>query len=48
MGLDTGLISWAVNGLLVAYVSLPSFIVTMGMLDMAHGLSYLTTGSQTV
>ena len=44
LGLGTGLICGAVNGLLVAYFSLPSFIVTLGMLEMARGLAYLTTG----
>lgn len=48
MGLGAGLICGAVNGLLVAYFSLPSFIVTLGMLEMARGLAYVTTGSQTV
>jgi ribose transport system permease protein len=48
MGLGTGLLCGAVNGLLVAYFSLPSFIVTLGMLEMARGLAYVTTGSQTV
>ena len=47
MGLATGLICGAVNGLLTAYFSLPSFIVTLGMLEMARGLAYMTTGSQT-
>ena len=48
MGLGTGLICGAVNGLFVAYFSLPSFIVTLGMLEMARGLAYVTTGSQTM
>ena len=48
MGLGTGLVCGAVNGLLVSYFSLPSFIVTLGMLEMARGLAYVTTGSQTV
>jgi ribose transport system permease protein len=48
MGLGAGLICGALNGLLVAYFSLPSFIVTLGMLEMARGLGYLTTGSQTI
>ena len=48
MGLCTGLICGAVNGLFVAYFSLPSFIVTLGMLEMARGLAYVTTDSQTV
>ena len=48
LGLGTGLACGAVNGLLVAYFSLPSFIVTLGMLEMARGLAYLTTDSQTM
>lgn len=47
-GLAAGLVCGSVNGLLTAYFSLPSFIVTLGMLEMARGLAYLTTGSQTV
>jgi len=48
MGLAAGLLCGSVNGALVAYLSLPSFIVTLGMLEMARGLAYLTTDSQTV
>lgn len=48
LGIGTGLICGSVNGLLVAYFSLPSFIVTLGMLEMARGLAYVTTNSQTV
>ncbi|MGI9260828.1 MAG: ABC transporter permease [Woeseiaceae bacterium] len=48
MGLAAGLVCGSVNGLLVAYLSLPSFIVTLGMLEMARGLAYITTDSQTV
>lgn len=48
MGIGTGLVCGSINGLLVAYFSLPSFIVTLGMLEMARGLAYVTTNSQTV
>ena len=48
MGLAAGLACGSLNGILVAYLSLPSFIVTLGMLEMARGLAYLTTNSQTV
>lgn len=48
MGVTAGLICGSVNGVLVSYLSLPSFIVTLGMLEMARGLAYLTTNSQTV
>ncbi len=37
VGLLTGLIVGAVNGVLVAYVAIPSFLVTLGMLGIAHG-----------
>ena len=43
-----GLACGAANGALVAWLAVPSFIVTLGMLEMARGLSYLATGSQTV
>ena len=45
--LGTGLICGALNGLVVARWALPSFIVTLGMLESARGTAYLTTNSQT-
>ncbi len=48
LGLGVGIICGSVNGILVSYFSLPSFIVTLGMLEMARGLAYMTTDSQTV
>jgi len=48
LGVGVGMICGAVNGVLVAYFSLPSFIVTLGMLEMARGMAYVTTESQTV
>jgi ribose transport system permease protein len=45
--LCTGLICGALNGLVVARWALPSFIVTLGMLEIARGAAYLTTNSQT-
>jgi len=47
LGVGAGVMCGAVNGVLVAYLSLPSFIVTLGMLEMARGLAYITTNSQT-
>jgi ribose transport system permease protein len=47
-GFVAGLLCGTLNGLLVAYFSLPSFIVTLGMLEVARGLAYVTTNSQTV
>ena len=48
LGVGVGIVCGAVNGILVSYFSLPSFIVTLGMLEMARGLAYVTTDSQTV
>ncbi len=48
VGLGAGLACGLVNGFLVAWFSLPSFIVTLGMLEMARGLAYLSSDSQTV
>jgi ribose transport system permease protein len=35
------------NGAISVYLRIPSFIVTLGMLEMARGLAYLATDSQT-
>ena len=48
LGISAGLLCGSMNGILVAYLSLPSFIVTLGMLEMARGLAYITTNSQTM
>jgi ribose transport system permease protein len=45
--LATGLVAGAVNGLVTVWFGVPSFIVTLGMLEIARGLAYLTTQSQT-
>jgi len=45
--LATGTICGALNGLLVTTWALPSFIVTLGMLEVARGSAYLVTNSQT-
>jgi ribose transport system permease protein len=37
----------ALNGLFIARWALPSFIVTLGMLEIARGAAYLVTASQT-
>lgn len=43
----TGLVCGAANASLIAYVGVPSFIVTLGMLEAARGATYLVTSSQT-
>lgn len=48
LGLLSGMLCGLFNGFVTAYFLVPSFIVTLGMLEMARGLAYLTTKSQTV
>ena len=45
--LGLGALAGALNGLVSVGLGIPSFIVTLGMLEVARGLAYLTTGSQT-
>jgi ribose transport system permease protein len=44
----TGLVCGLVNGLITVQWKLPSFIVTLGMLEIARGAAYLVTKSQTM
>lgn len=46
--LFVGLVCGAANGLIVIRWTLPSFIVTLGMLEAARGAAYLVTNSRTV
>jgi ribose transport system permease protein len=43
----TGLLAGFLNGLISVGLGIPSFIVTLGMLEIARGLAYLVTHSQT-
>ena len=43
-----GLLCGLVNGTVIARWGVPSFIVTLGMLEIARGGAYLVTGSQTL
>jgi ribose transport system permease protein len=45
--LGIGLVAGLLNGLVSVRLGIPSFIVTLGMLEIARGLSYLATRSQT-
>jgi ribose transport system permease protein len=45
--LGIGAVCGAVNGWVSVRLCVPSFIVTLGMLEIARGLAYLTTQSQT-
>ena len=46
--LAVGLVAGAINGLITVAWSLPSFIVTLGTLEIARGAAYLVTSSQSV
>jgi ribose transport system permease protein len=45
--LAIGLAAGTLNGIISVGLGIPSFIVTLGMLEIARGLAYLTTHSQT-
>jgi ribose transport system permease protein len=45
--LGVGLAAGSLNGTVSVQLGIPSFIVTLGMLEIARGLAYLTTHSQT-
>ncbi len=47
VSLACGLACGAFNGWLVVHWSVPSFIVTLGMMEAARGAAYLVTGSST-
>lgn len=46
MGLSSGLACGAVNGFFVAYVGMPSFVVTLGMLSVARSLAVVFSANQ--
>lgn len=45
-GLAAGLACGAFNGFFVAYVGMPSFVVTLGMLSIARSLAVVLSGNQ--
>jgi len=47
LAMITGGAAGLCNGMLSVRLRIPSFIVTLGMLEIARGLAYLVTGSQT-
>ncbi len=47
-GVLAGLACGLINGLFVSRFGLPAFIVTLGMLEMARGMAYVTSDSQTL
>lgn len=47
-GLATGAACGIVNGALIAYVGLPSFVVTLGMLSVARSLAVVLSGNRMI
>jgi ribose transport system permease protein len=47
LAMFTGLVIGAINGAVTVAWRLPSFIVTLGMLEVARGLAYIATDSRT-
>ena len=48
LGIFAGGCAGLVNGILGSYFRLPIFIVTLGMLEISRGMTYMITTSQTV
>jgi ribose transport system permease protein len=48
VGMLTGTLVGLVNGVITAKLRIPSFLVTLGMLGIARGISLTVTGTQTV
>lgn len=47
-GVAVGAVAGTINGVLIAYGRLAAFIATLGMMSVARGLVYLTTGANAV
>lgn len=47
LGLATGALCGLLNGIITVHGGIPSFIATLGMLEVARGASYLVTNSRT-
>ena len=47
-GLAAGALAGAVNGVLIAYVKLPSFVVTLGMLSIARSLAVVLSQNKMI
>jgi ribose transport system permease protein len=47
-GLATGALAGAVNGFFIAYVGLPAFVVTLGMLSVARSLAVVLSGNRMI
>jgi ribose transport system permease protein len=47
-GLATGALAGAINGFFTAYVGLPSFVVTLGMLSIARSFAIVLSGNRMI
>ncbi len=48
VGILTGAVLGLINGCIIAYLKIPSFVATLGMLSVARGLTYAYTGGMPV
>jgi ribose transport system permease protein len=48
VGILTGTLAGAFNGIMIAYTRIPPFIVTLAMLNIARGAAYVYTGGQPI
>lgn len=48
VGLGVGFVLGSINGLVVAYLKVPAFVATLGMLSVARGITYLASNAQPV
>ena len=48
VGLTIGLLLGAVNGFIVAYLKVPAFITTLGMLSIARGITFMASDAKPV
>ncbi|HEY5813133.1 MAG TPA: ABC transporter permease, partial [Terrimicrobiaceae bacterium] len=48
VGMATGALLGLINGCIIAYLKIPPFVATLGMLSVARGLTYAYTGGMPV
>ncbi len=48
VGIGIGLLLGAINGIIVAYLKVPAFIATLGMLSIARGVTYMASDAKPV
>ena len=48
IGIAAGALIGAVNGVVISYGKVPAFIATLGTMNIARGLAYLTNGGKSL